>query len=183
MKQLVLFAVVGLLLASCQKEKSLETSAVVAPGGTSTYYLTAKIDGTLHTFDVNDAAKITDFGSGMSSLSILGSASSSTSDLEGINLSINFFNVSPAVGTYTQENSGNDYLTAGVYNPNSATLVYTAGITSSSTLPLAITIAKLDNTEIKGTFTGAFYKTDITSGAPSSDYITITEGTFKLPIQ
>jgi hypothetical protein len=161
----------------------VETSAVVGPGGNSTYFLNAKIDGTLHTFDVNDAAKITDFGSGMSSLSILGSASSSASDLEGINLSINFFNVSPAVGTYSEVNSGNDYIAAGVYNPNSATLVYTAGIAASSNVPLSIAITKLDSTEIEGTFQGAFYKTDITTGSPSADYVTITEGTFRLPIQ
>ena len=119
----------------------------------------------------------------LKSLSITGSASSSSSDLEGINLSINFFNVAPTTGTYTEDNPGTGYVTAGIYNPNSPTTVYAAGISSSTTLPLSITITKLSATEIEGTFKGAFYKTDITTGSPGSDYITMTDGSFRLPVQ
>jgi len=184
MKQLVLIAVMGVLLASCSKEKSFESSTNSgAGGGNTTNYIIAKINGVLTTFNVNDVAKLTDFGSGLSSLSITGLASADPSNTQAINLSINFFNITPAVGTYTQDYSGSDYLTAGVYNPDSATVVYTAGISTSTAVPLSITITKLDNNEIEGTFKGAFYKTDVSNGSPSSDYITFTEGTFRLPIQ
>jgi hypothetical protein len=183
MKQFVLIACVGILLVSCSKEKSVENATAAIPGGNNTYFIEANINGALHTFNVNDVAKMTDLGSGLKSLSITGSASSSSSDLEGINLSINFFNVAPTTGTYTEENPGSGYIAAGIYNPNSPTTVYTAGVSSTTALPLSITITKLSATEIEGTFKGAFYKTDITTGSSSTDYITMTEGSFRLPVQ
>jgi hypothetical protein len=184
MKQLLLVALSGLVLASCQKENSFETSTSgPGPAGAPTYYIQAKFDGTPKTFYFSDMAKVTDFGSGLKSISFVGLATSSASNVEGINLSINFFNIAPAVGTYTEDNSGTDYIAAAIYNPNSATTVYTAGLSGSSVMPLSITITKMDNTVIEGTFKGAFYKTDVNSGIATSDYITITEGSFRLPIQ
>jgi len=183
MKPIVLVAVAAFVLASCQKEKSFESSTGTPGGGSNTYFIEAKINGTLHTFDVNDVAKMTDFGSGLKSLSITGSASTTATNLEGINLSINFFNITPATGTYSENDSASDHVTAGVYNPNSATTVYTAGITTNSPLPLSITITQLSSTQVEGTFKGAFYKTDITTGSPTTDFVTMTEGSFRLPIQ
>lgn len=183
MKQLVLIAIAGLFLVSCSKEKSFETSTGSPGGGNTTYYITAKINGTLTTFNVNDVAKITDFGSGLKSLSITGSASSDPSSLKGIDLSINFFNIAPAVGTYAADSSSTDYMTAGIYNPDSSMVVYTTGVSANSALPLTITLTKLDNTVVEGTFKGAFYKTDISSGTSSADYLTMSEGSFRLPIQ
>jgi hypothetical protein len=183
MKPTVLIVATAFVLASCQKERSFETSTASPGGGSNTYFIEAKVNGTLHTFDVNAVAKMTDFGSGLKSLSITGSASATATDLEDINLSINFLNVTPTIGTYSENDSTSKYVAAGIYNPNSATTVYTAGVATNSSLPLSITITKLDSTQVEGTFKGAFYKTDITSGAPTSDYITLTEGSFRLAIQ
>jgi len=183
MKQLVLIAVAGLFIISCSKEKSFETSTGAPGGGNTTYFITAKINGKLTTFNENDVAKITDFGSGLKSLSITGSASSNPTSLQGIDLSINFFNIAPAVGTYAADSSATDFMTAGVYNPDSATVVYTTAASASSVSPLSITITKLDNNEVQGTFKGAFYRTDISTGSTSSDYLTFSEGSFRLPIQ
>ena len=183
MKPIVLVTVAAFVLASCQKERSFESSTANPGGGSNAYFIEAKINGTLHTFNVNDVAKMTSFGSGLKSLSITGSASTTATNLEGINLSINFFNVTPTTGTYSENDSTSNYITAGVYNPNSATTVYTAGVITNSTLPLTVTITQLTSTQVEGTFKGAFYKTDITSGSPTTEYVTMTEGSFRLPIQ
>jgi len=184
MKLPFLFALTSILFISCQKDTSLETNAGGGGGGGNTsYYIQAKVNGTVRTFNFNSMAKITDFGSGFKSLSLLGSATANASNLEGINLTINFFAGSPVAGTYSEDYSGTDYVTAGVYNPNSATIVYGAGITISTVSPLSITISKIDNAEATGTFKGAFYKTDIAGGPASTEYLEFTEGSFRLPIR
>jgi hypothetical protein len=185
MKLLFVFALTSILLVSCRKEISLETitGGGGGGGGTPTYFIQAKVNGELRTFNFNNMAKVTDFGNGLKSLSLIGSATANASNLEGINLTINFFAGSPVAGTYSEDYSGTDYVTAGVYNPNSATIVYGAGLTVSTVSPLNITISKIDNAEATGTFKGAFYKTDISGGLPSTEYLEFTEGSFKLPVR
>ena len=188
MKQFLLFCTAGFVLISCQKEISTETtngggSTGGGTGGATTYYIKCKINGTARTFNYNDMAKLTDLAVGAKTFSILGSASSDASNLEGVNLSINFIAGAPAAGTYAEDYSGTDYLVAGVYNPNSTTTIYAAGLTANSVLPLTITITKLDSQEATGTFKGAFYKTQVTSGVPTSEYLSFTEGEFKLQIK
>jgi len=58
-----------------------------------------------------------------------------------------------------------------------------AGIQSPSVKPLVINILTKTNTEITGTFEGAFYKEDLASGTMYPDYILVTGGEFKLQIK
>jgi hypothetical protein len=186
MKRIFFFALTTLLIFSCAKERSFETHSSGGPppgGGNSTYFFQAKVDGTVHSFNSNASANINDFGTGLKSLSLTGFASADTNNLEGINLSINFFAGSPKAGTYSQDYTGSEYVTAGIYNPNSTTVVYGAGLTTNTVSPLTITISKIDNTEVAGTFKGAFYKTDVNGGPASSEFLQFTDGSFRLPIR
>jgi hypothetical protein len=184
----VLFAIV---FSSCQKELSFDTTGGSGggnnggggnTGGGSAYYIRGKKDGTAFNFTVNTMAKITDIGQGIVSLSLIASAGGS--NMEGINIGINFANgKSPAVGTYSEDDSSLDYSILGVYNPNSTTIVYGAGVFSPSAKPLVVKILSKTNTEMTGTFEGAFYKTELSSGTIGPDFISFTEGEFKLKIQ
>ena len=186
MKQLFVFALTSLLIISCSKERSFEThSTGVGPvgGGNSSFFLQATVEGNSRTFNSNAVATITDFGTGLTSLSLVGSTSADSTNLEGLNLSINFFAGSPKTGTYSQAYTGSEYVIAGVYNPNSDSVVYGAGLTTNTISPLTITISKIDNAEVSGTFKGAFYKTNINGGPVSSEYLEFTEGSFRLPLR
>ena len=186
LKQIFVFTLASFVLVSCSKEISFETATSGGGGGTggggSIYFLQANVNGTTRTFNYNAMAKVTDFGNGLKSLSLIGSATSNASNLEGINLTINFFGSNPKAGTFSEDYSGSDYVAAGIYNPNSTTVVYGAGLTTASVSPLSITISKIDNAEVTGTFKGAFYKTD-TSGVLSTEYLNFTEGSFRLQIR
>jgi hypothetical protein len=159
-------------LSSCKKESN----------STSANYIKGKKDGTSFNFTSNSMAKITDFTSsgGFESLNLVANGTA----LEGFNLGINFFTgtaIQP--GTFSEDNTGSDYIVAGIYNPNSTTTINAAGIVSPSAVPLVINILTKTSTEITGTFQGAFYRQDITTVTSYSDYILITEGEFKLKIQ
>ena len=189
MKQVFLFVLSSIILFSCQKEISLETATGsggggggTGGGGNSTYYMQAKINGTLRKFNFNNLFILMDVGGGDKALSLGGSFSSDPSNMEGIGIQINFQGISPASGTYTEEHTGIDYIVAGVYNPGSTTTVYGAGVVFPSVSPLVVTITKYDNTVVEGTFKGAFYKMDIGGGSPpSTEYLNFTEGSFRLP--
>ena len=185
MKQIFIFALTTVLFISCKKERSFETHTTGGgPGtGNNTYSFQANVNGAARTFNSNAMAKITDFGTGLTSLSLIGSANADATNLEGINLSINFFAGAPKVGTYSQDYTGSEYVTAGIYNPNSTTIVYGAGLTTNTVSPLTITISKMDNTEVTGTFKGAFYKSDINGGPTSTEYLEFTDGSFRLPLR
>jgi hypothetical protein len=97
---------------------------------------------------------------------------------------MNFSNgVSIAPGTYTEDDPGYDYTAAGVYNPNSTTIVWGAGLHYPSVKPLKITIATKTATEMSGTIEGAFYKQDVSTGQLYDDYTLFTECEFKLPVK
>jgi hypothetical protein len=97
---------------------------------------------------------------------------------------MNFSNgVSIAPGTYTEDDPGYDYTAAGVYNPNSTTIVWGAGLHYPSVKPLKITIATKTATEMSGTIEGAFHKQDVSTGQLYDDYTLFTECEFKLPVK
>ena len=184
MKQLILFLLTSALV-SCQKEVSFETAT--DPGGTgggsNGYFIRAKLNGKDHNFNYNEMAAIIDLGGGTKTLSLIGSASPNSTDLESLNLTITSFNGSLTTGTYSENAQTVDYIAAGLYNPNSASILYTAGLTTSTALPLTITINKIDSAVVEGTFSGAFYKTDVSSGGPSSEYLSFTDGAFRLAVK
>lgn len=165
-----------LTFTSCKKSNSEDR------GG---YYIRGKKDGTAFTYSANAMAMITDFGGGTGvSLSLFANAQPNAASLEGLGMSINFSaGHSPAVGVYTEDHAGTDYVAAGVYNPNSTTIVWGAGIHFPTVKPLKITILTKTATEMTGTFEGAFYKQDVSIPAFYDDYILFTEGEFKLPVQ
>ncbi|MGE5107590.1 MAG: hypothetical protein ACM3H8_08600 [Sphingobacteriales bacterium] len=176
-KTFFLFLSVIVILFSCKKSDS-------GGSGNPTYYIKCKIDGTAKTFNYIGMAKITVLGPGATSLAIIGSAASGSS-LEGVNLAVNFFNnVQPQANTtYSEDYGGTDYIAAGIYNPNSSTIVYGAGIYTPTALPFKLKIINKTATEMSGTFEGAFYKTDVSLGNITAEHVTITEGEFNLQIK
>ena len=168
------------LFTSCQKDTNTN------PGNKgATYYIKGKKDGTAFTYSTNPSAMIIDFSSTAQSISLalMASAKPGTTSMEGLALNLSFFNgKQPAIGTYTEDYSGTDYLAAGVYNPNSATISWAAGLHYPTVKPLTVHILTKTNTEITGTFEGAFYKQDNSNAQLYDDYTLFTEGEFKLPI-
>ena len=175
-------------ITSCQKEITLDDGTTGGTGGTggtgSGYYIKFKKDGTQKTFTSYPMAKIISFqGAGLTSLALTAGVNPSTT-LEGINVGINFFNgTAPQTGTYSEDDASLDYGVAGVYNPNSTTIVYAAGIYTPSAKPLVVKILTKTATEMTGTFEGAFYKQDVSTATFYSEYYMLTEGEFKLKIQ
>ena len=157
-------------------------------GGTaSTYYIKGKKNGAAFNFSANAMAQITNFSStgGFISLALIANAQPNGASLEGLNIGANFFNgQAPKVGTYSEDYTGTDYLVAGVYNPNSTSIVWSAGIHYPTAKPLKIVIVSKTASEVTGTFEGAFYKQDLSNPSSSSDeYVLFTEGEFKLPVK
>lgn len=190
MKQTICASLFLLLTAffftSCQKEYSAGDSS--RPGGNnkSTYYIKGKKDGVAFTYSANAMAMISDYSSagGGIALSLMANAQASATNLEGMAISIAFSDgKSPAVGTYGENDPTLDYIVAGVYNPNSMTITWAAGLHSPSIKPLKINILTKTTTEITGTFEGAFYKQDASTGTLSDDHILFTECEFKLPVK
>jgi|GEM_PF-3149908 len=194
MKQLsvpFLFICFSFFFSSCQKEVSLPrtntdttggggTGGGGTPGG-SAYYIKCKKDGVQKSYTSFASANIIDLTSGVMSLALVAGTPNS---LEGFNIGINFFNSTPIkVGTYTEDYPGLEYIVGGVYNPNSTSIVYGAGLKTPSIKPLVVKILTKTTTEMTGTFEGAFYKLDINSGSISTEYFLFTEGVFKLPVK
>jgi len=171
------FLLLASLVSSCKKDAS-------SNGG---YYIKGKKDGVAFTYSSNAMAMITDYtssGAGIG-LSLMASPQAvSASSMEGLAVSINFSNgVSITPGTYTEDYAGYDYTTAGVYNPNSTTIVWGAGLHYPSAKPLKVTITSKTATEITGTIEGAFYKQDVSTGDVYDEYTLFTECEFKLPVK
>lgn len=163
-----------LLLNSCKKENEKK-------GG---YYIKGKMDGVAFTHSAFAMANIFDYGNGMTSVSLSANLKTNTEDLTSLGLLINFFNGNkPVAGTYLQDYTGTDYVAQGAYNPNSLTIVYGAGLYYPSAKPLRIIITSLTDTEVAGTFEGAFYKQDSSIPAWYNEYKLITEGEFRLPVK
>jgi hypothetical protein len=192
MKRLLTLLFLGTGLLSCQKEVSFDSNGITpnsgnggtdSPVGHTSYFIRCKIDGSAKSFDYNNRATIVQYQS-TKNLSLVASVSSNTSNFESINLGINFQNGAPIAGSYREDYQGTDYKVSGVYNPNSMTTIYGAGSNANTILPLSINITNLTNGIVTGTFQGAFYKQDLLNGgATASDYKTITEGEFNLPVK
>jgi hypothetical protein len=152
--------------------------------GDKGYYIKGKKDGVAFNYSVNAMANIQDFSASANTISLALLANAQSNTLEGINVGINFFNgKTPATGEYTEEYTGLDYLVAGVYNPNSMTITWAAGLHTPTAKPLKINILTKSATEVTGTFEGAFYKQDVSIPAFYDDYTLFTECEFKLPIK
>lgn len=179
MKQLVFILCISVLLFSCKKEYSYEGG----PTSNPTYYLTATVDGVPLTFNVDNEATYT-ISSGFNALELIGFANADPNDNTNITLDIHYADPAnpPGVGTYTGQT--NDYFVTGVYDYNDADSVYTAGINNISVSPLTITITSIKNNIVEGTFSGAFYPTDINTGIINPNrFILITNGKFRLLLQ
>jgi hypothetical protein len=190
MKKLLLILVVSALLFSCQKKLDyFFTTAGSNPGNVqnnemSTYYLRFKMDGTTRSFNFSNAALISDLGTGGKNITFVGKADALSTNLEGLHMSVYFLKNPPAVGTFKETDNTTEYVLTGDYNPNSSLIGYFAGLHQPSVLPLTITISKLDNSTVKGSFSGAFYKKDLHSGpGTTTEYILFTDGEFNLPIK
>ena len=171
---IILLAFISISFISCQKEITGDTTTTTS--SSSGYYIKGKKDGVAFNFTT------------MAQVSIMAvppvtlvSVMAFKTPPEGFNLAINLMTGTLQPGIYREDNTGTDYSVGGVYNPNSTDYVYAAGV-QTSTNPLVITILTKTATEITGTFTGAFYKQSVT-GTFYPDFITITEGEFKLPIK
>lgn len=194
MKRILSLLLLCVFLFSCSKETSLEGSGSPGTGGggtgggtgggsgTGTYYIKGKMDGILKTYTNTPMAMFTTMA-GTSVVSLFAGAGGTS--LEGLAFSINFSTGTLTAGTtYSETGGGMDYLLAGVYNPNSTTITYAAGLTAASADPLRITITSKTATEVTGTFQGAFYKQDLIN--PTMIYTEnkrFTEGEFKLPVR
>ena len=171
---IILLVFTSISFISCQKELTDEINTNTPTN--SGYYIKGKKDGVAFNFTTMTQATIM----AVPPVTLFSLLAWGTG-LEGFNLSINFMNGTVVPGTYREDNTGTDYIIGGVYNPNSTDYVYAAGI-QTSVKPLVITIGTKTATEVTGTFSGAFYKQSL-SGTFFSEYITITEGEFKLPIK
>ena len=189
-KQISSVAFLAFFLFACQKDlKYLEQgnpqmnpASVAAPADASAgYYIRFKSgqDETLYNYDTK--AVLGEAGAA-SSLVIQGSAQADANK-ETIRLYLSFLSGSPAVGTYTQGDPSFRYLVSGSFKPRAEDQTYSAGLTPSTELPLTITITSIADGVMKGSFKGAFYKHDLSTGVLSSkEYINHTEGEFNLPV-
>jgi hypothetical protein len=192
MKRLTSFALLSVLFISCQKNldhqevpaANLTPAAAIteATEGSGAYYVKFKSGGEVARLNFNTKALLSDAGAAKS-LVLHASASAEKENQESIRLYLTFLSGSPVAGTYKQGDAAFKYLVSGAYNPGDATVTYAAGLTPSTELPLSITIESINNGVIKGSFKGAFYKHDLTTGIMSSDHDNYTEGEFNLPIQ
>jgi len=174
---LFLFLVAS-VFTSCKKDAS---------SANGDYYIKGKKDGVAFTYSSNAMAMIIDYtssGAGLMLSLMANPKPASASNMEGLGVSINFSNgVSIAPGTYTEDYAGYDYTAEGVYNPNSNTIVWGAGLHYPSVKPLKITITSKTATEMTGTIEGAFYKQDVTTAQVYDEYTLFTECEFKLPVK
>ena len=170
-RTLIFASALALLVVSCKKSGSSSSSGS---------FIKADMNDTAKTFNVNAAAQMSNIG-GFTSLSIYGNATSAQ-NLEGINLTINNTpsNKPIVAGTYTENST--DFAVAAVYNPGSNTIVYGAGIMSSTPNPLTITITSIDKNTVKGAFSGDFYYTNTATGTFGSETKTFTNGEFNVQL-
>lgn len=163
------------LLSGCKKEGKNSDE--------NSYYIKGKKDGAAFTYSAKAMAMISDFSGAGISLACMAGPQTDASNFESLGVSINFFNgTSPAVGTYGEDDTSNDYAVAGVYNPNSMTIVWGAGLHYPSAKPLQIHITSKTDKVITGTFEGAFYKQDSSIPQVYDDYTLFTECEFRLPV-
>jgi len=111
---LALTIAVSFTLSSCKKDSN---------AASTNNYIKGNKNGVAFNFTTNAMATITDYTStgGFTLLNLVAGGNA----MEGFNIGINFSNnTTVATGTFTEDYTGSDYLVAGVYNPNSTTIVY-----------------------------------------------------------
>jgi hypothetical protein len=193
MKKISSLLLLSLPFFACQKElvdnnrgvssTANVTNSLANPSNlNSAGYMNVKIGSELSSFNSDGTASVSELGAGKS-LKLVASLTTDANTSETIQLYINFLSGSPAAGTYTQGDRSFSYVLNGVYKTAEAK-AYSAGMTPSAEQPLSITITSITDTEIKGTFKGAFYKHNLSTGEiSSSDFISITDGAFTLPVK
>jgi len=159
----------AIISISCKKSGS--------GGSTSSYYMKATIDGTAKTFNVDALGQKFTSG-GVTFIGASGNVTTPTSSLEGMGITINNSpSQKPIVaGTYS-ETASPDFAAGAVYNPGSATIVYGTGL-YPTTNPLKIIITAIDNSTIKGTFSGDFYYSNSSTQQIGPTKKTVTNGEF-----
>ena len=172
MKKRLFFAALLLGLAvSCKKSNS----------GSTSYHVTATIDGKNETFNVSPAATRTYIG-GATYIAISGLATSSpTGGLLELGLSNNPGGPAIKAGTYTDTST--IFTVTGLYQVSTSeqyaagTVVF-FGTSGGGNPPLTnhfkLVITSVDSTSIKGTFSGDFFTGASTSGTKK----TVTNGDF-----
>jgi len=157
---------IAALVVSCHKSGSDNPS----------YYIRASVDGTAMSFSAKTlAGKFTNAGT--TTLSITGAVSSSK-NLGTIQLYIlNVPGGKPIVaGTYS-ETDRTDFSMWGLYYPDSTNHVYQGGQLNNPANPFKITITSIDNTAVKGSFSGDYYFNTGTT-IPGPEKKTFTNGEF-----
>ena len=194
MKKISSLLLLSLPFFACQKELAYQNSGVSSTATVanalanssdlnSSSYMNVKIGNELASFNSSSAATVSALGAGKS-LKLVASIDNGANSTESIQLFINFLSGSPAAGTYAQGDRSFSYVMNGVYKTGEENTAYSAGLTPSSEQPLSVTITSITDTEIKGTFKGAFYKHNLSTGEiTSSEFISFTEGAFTLPVK
>lgn len=184
MKRLLFICCIGVLFFSCKKEYSYEGDPVT----TNEYYITANINGADREFNFDTEAAYTTASGGYSVLEMTAFASADQADNTNITLDIYYDQAGgvppPGVGTYDQQTD--EYFEVGIYDFNDPGKVYVADNASiiTSIQPLSITITSVTPTVVEGTFSGAFYLTDVLDGTTDANsYVIINNGKFRLPLQ
>jgi hypothetical protein len=189
MRPLSFVALLSFSLFACQKNVDfkgeapvIEKAATTVNDAGSAYYVKVNSGKAVETYQFNTSAFLGDAGTAKS-LVLQASANPNDPTQESIHLYLSFLSGSPAVGTYKQNDPSYKYLVSGSFKPADDKLTYSAGLSPVTEVPLTITISSISNGVIKGTFKGAFYKHDLSTGVMSeTEYINYREGEFNLPI-
>jgi len=177
---LIVLCCLSSLLIGCQKELSVENSTIPPAGGTgggttppvTTYQLICKVDGNAASFNTNLQVTNTTAG-GINALAITGFASANPGAAT-LNIIITGKpGQTVTTGTYTETNTANFFTTA---QYNNGTALFSAGINMTPNPPFQVNITTLNATEVKGTFSGAFYG-NLGLGPAK---VNITEGVFAI---
>jgi hypothetical protein len=171
MKKVLVFTIlIAVLISSCNKSGSSTHN--------SPYYIKATIDGKTRTFGVNAVSLKT--GPGSPAFITITATTGAGVSPETMAISINNVPhpyIPITTGVY-DELIKDDYTIDAVYNPGSASVLWSAGVTANPDHPLHMIITTFDDKVIRGTFNGSFYYTDAATGEYSKNNKFITNGEF-----
>jgi hypothetical protein len=155
-------------MLSCKKSSS--------SGSSGSYHVTASIDGSTHTFNVQPIGTLTT-SLGYTIVGVAGAGSTSPNG-EVIELTRTNASGSIVAGTYTDTSS--TVLISGMYTASqSASYLCGTGTPAVNYNHLKIVISSIDKTSVKGSFSGDFFLNDDPSAAKKS----ITSGDFYVKFQ
>jgi hypothetical protein len=192
MRRLTSVALLSVFLFACQKDvnylnqgatQAIATADKAASENTGDYFVKFNAGNGVENYQFNTSAFLGDAGTAKS-LVLQASANPDDPKQESIHLYLSFLSGSPAVGTYKQGDPAFKTLVSGSFNPVNPNFTYSAGLSPVTESPLTVTISSISNGVIKGTFKGAFYKHDLSTGVMSeTEFVDYREGEFSLPIQ